>query len=224
MGLAIAGWLVASIIGSVGATILLAATGHANQNTNRLPFWLIAVEQLPLYVGLVGVTIVISRQWGTSRFRDDYGVRFRLVDAWGFVIGVVMQLVFLPIVYGILSTFVDTSSLDKPAKELTDRAKGSVGIALLVLVIVIGAPIAEEIFFRGLVMRSIAARYSDSIAVVGSAVMFALVHFQPLQFTGLALFGIVLAYCARRTGRLGMGMAAHMSFNATTVVVLLTRR
>ena len=224
MGLAIGGWLVASIIGSAGATILLAATGHANQNTNRLPFWLIAVEQLPLYVGLIGVTIVISRQWGTSHFRDDYGLRFRLADLWGLVVGVVAQLVFLPVVYKVLSFVVDTSSLDKPAKDLTDRANGSVGIALLILVIVLGAPIAEEIFFRGLVMRSIAARYSDSIALIGSAVMFALVHFQPLQFAGLALFGVVLAYCAQRTGRLAMGMAAHMSFNATTVVVLLARR
>jgi uncharacterized protein len=224
VGLAVLGWLVASLIGSAGATILLAAAGHRRTDPDLLPFWLLAVEQLPLYVALIGATVVISRQWGTGRVRDDYGIRFRLVDLWGLVIGVVMQLVFLPVVYKILSVVIDTSSLDKPAKKFTDRANGSVGVALLILVIVIGAPVAEEIFFRGLVMRSIAARYSDAIALVGSAVMFALVHLQPLQFAGLALFGMVLAYCAQRTGRLGMGIAAHMSFNATTVVVLLARR
>jgi uncharacterized protein len=94
---------------------------------------------------------------------------------------------------------------------------------LLVLVIAVGAPIVEEIFFRGLVQRSIAARYSDTVALVGSAVMFGLVHFQPLQFPGLLLFGLVAGYCAQRTRRLGMSMLAHMAFNGVSLAVLLAR-
>jgi uncharacterized protein len=243
VGMAIVAWMIAFVVGVIGATLILAAAGYANPTlhgaelakachcrlpvgtrSTELPLWLIAVQQIPLWTGLLAGAVVISRRWGTGRLRDDYGLHFRLVDLWGVVIGVVVQLVFLPILYKALSLVIDVSSLDKPAKQLTDQAKGSLGVVLLVAVIVIGAPIVEEIFFRGLVLRSIAARYSDVIALVGSALMFALVHFQALQFAGLALFGLVLAYCAQRTGRLGMGMAAHMAFNATTVVLLLAKR
>jgi membrane protease YdiL (CAAX protease family) len=88
----------------------------------------------------------------------------------------------------------------------------------------VAAPVVEELFFRGLVLRSIQARYSDWLAVVGSAVLFALVHFQPVQLPALLLFGIVVGYLALRTKRLGMSIFAHAGFNATTIVYLLASR
>ena len=71
-------------------------------------------------------------------------------------------------------------------------------------------------------MRAIQARWNDGLALVASALFFALVHFQPLQIPGLFAFGLVLGCCAQRTGRLGMGILAHSAFNATAVVMLLT--
>jgi uncharacterized protein len=71
-------------------------------------------------------------------------------------------------------------------------------------------------------MRAIQARWNDSLALVASALFFALVHFQPLQIPGLFAFGLILGACAQRTGRLGMGILAHSAFNATAVVMLLT--
>ena len=39
--------------------------------------------------------------------------------------------------------------------------------------VVVGAPIIEELFFRGLLMRSIQARWNDGLALVASALFFA---------------------------------------------------
>ena len=75
--------------------------------------------------------------------------------------------------------------------------------------VVVGAPIIEELFFRGLLMRSIQARWNDSLALVASSLFFALVHFQPLQIPGLFMFGLIAGTCAQRTGRLGMSIFAH---------------
>jgi membrane protease YdiL (CAAX protease family) len=222
VGIALAGWLAALIISNVGAVLILSATGYANTDYKDLPLWLIAVLQVPLWLGLLGAVIVVSRRFGTGSLRKDYGFWFRASDVIGVPIGVVVQLVFLPLLYRALSIFVDTSKVDEPAKNLTDRAQG-IGVVLLVVLVVVGAPIVEELFFRGLLLRSIEARWNDTLALWASAILFGLAHFELLQLPALVLFGLVAGYCAQRTGRLGMSIWAHAGFNATTVAFLLFR-
>jgi membrane protease YdiL (CAAX protease family) len=222
VGIALAGWFAALVVSNIGAVIILAATNYTGTDYNDLPLWLIAVLQVPLWVGLVGAVVVVSRRFGTGSLRKDYGFRFRKSDVLGVPIGVVVQLVFIPLLYRALEVFVDTSSVSDPAERLTDRAEG-IGVALLVVLVVVGAPIIEELFFRGLLLRSIEARWTDNLALLASAILFGLAHFELLQLPALVLFGLVAGYCAQRTGRLGMSIWAHVGFNATTVAFLLWR-
>jgi membrane protease YdiL (CAAX protease family) len=222
IGIALAGWFAALLFSNIGAVAILAVADESGTDFNDLPLWLIAVLQVPLWVGLVGVVVIVSRHFGTGSLRKDYGFRFRSGDILGLPIGVVVQLVFVPVLYRILSIVVDTSSVSEPAERLTDRAEG-LGVVLLVLLVVVGAPIIEELFFRGLLLRSIQARWSDSLALVTSSILFGLAHFELLQLPALVMFGLVAGYCAQRTGRLGMSIWAHVGFNATTVAFLLWR-
>jgi membrane protease YdiL (CAAX protease family) len=220
IGITLAAWFAAFLFSNIGAAVLLAATGYSNTDYKDLPLWLIAVLQVPLWIGLVGAVIIVSRRFGTGSLERDYGFRFRAVDVVGFPIGVVVQLVFVPLLYRLVGLFIDTSSVSEAAKNLTDRAQG-VGVALLVILVVIGAPLIEELFFRGLLLRSIEARWNDGLALVASSVLFGLAHFELLQLPALIMFGLVAGYCAQRTGRLGMSVWAHAGFNATTVLLLL---
>jgi membrane protease YdiL (CAAX protease family) len=138
------------------------------------------------------------------------------------VVGIVTQLVVIPIIYAPLLRLLDDPDLSAEAKALTDRAHG-VGIALLVILTIVGAPIIEELFFRGLLLRSLLRRLPPWAAIGISSLLFAFVHFQPLQFLALAIFGAIAGTLAWRSGRLGPSICAHMAFNATTVIVLLTR-
>ena len=71
-------------------------------------------------------------------------------------------------------------------------------------------------------MRSIQARWNDGLALVASALFFALVHFQPLQIPGLFAFGLIARH-VRPTHRAARDVIlAHSGFNATAVVMLLT--
>ena len=116
----------------------------------------------------------------------------------------------------LLATLSDAAATDTLARR--DHVLFAL---LLVLIVVIGAPLVEELFFRGLFLRALQKRgLPDWAAVVGSAAVFGAVHFQLLQFVGLFAIGLVLAVMAVRTGRLGMSIATHMAFNATSVVVL----
>src|SRR5207248_894152 len=84
----------------------------------------------------------------------------------------------------------------------------------------LGVPIVEELFFRGLVLRSLLRRWGPTASVIGSAVVFGVVHLELLQLPALVVLGLVLGVLVVRTGRLGPSIWAHGAFNAVTVVSL----
>ena len=127
---------------------------------------------------------------------------------------------FVPVLYFPLRPFIDVDEVARPAEELTSGVQGFEVVLLLVL-LVVGAPLVEELFYRGLLQRSLTAAWNDTLALVVTATLFGLAHFQLLQLPALILFGLVVGYMAKRTGRLGMSVLAHSGFNATTVFLLL---
>jgi membrane protease YdiL (CAAX protease family) len=153
-------------------------------------------------------------------------VRWGLGDApLGFAAGLLTQLILIPLLYGPIFwlTDLDSSDLEDPARGLTDRATNSFGVAMLILIVGIGAPIVEEIFYRGLLQRSLERRFGVWTGILGSAVLFGVSHFQLLQLPALVMFGVVLGVLAQRTGRLAAPIAAHIVFNMTTVLFLVGR-
>jgi membrane protease YdiL (CAAX protease family) len=78
----------------------------------------------------------------------------------------------------------------------------------------------EELFFRGLLLRSLLRRVPQGWSVGISALLFALLHLEPLQIPGLFAIGVILAVLALRSGRLGPGICAHAAFNAIAVTAL----
>jgi membrane protease YdiL (CAAX protease family) len=86
------------------------------------------------------------------------------------------------------------------------------------LVIVVVAPIVEELTFRGL-GYSLLARYGRWIAIIGTGVAFALAHGLVNAFPLLAAFGIGLAYLRSRVDSVYPGMIVHGLFNAIALTV-----
>lgn len=215
------GFGVALSASAIATVAMLSALGYKlNVATKDLPLWLIAVLQVPLWSGLIGAPWFASRRRGIGNLRADFGLAVRRTDpGWGLGMGVLLQLA-VALVYSVVK--VSECDLSGPARNLTDKANGIIGIPLLVLITVIGAPVVEELFFRGLVLRSLTKRGLPGWAAVAvSAVVFAGFHFQPAQFAGLTVVGLGLGFLAYRTGRLGAGMIAHAAFNAVSVVALL---
>jgi membrane protease YdiL (CAAX protease family) len=214
-------WLVAFLVAVVGGALIIAITGYTDVDNDEYPLWLDALLVLPLWIPLIVGTVIVTRRLGTGHPLRDLGVRFVAFDLVGIPLGIATQLVFVDGLYRLLEAFgVDTSELDQPAEELADRADHALWVVVLVLMVVVGAPFVEEIFFRGLLMRSLQARWNDTVALVASAVFFGLVHLQSLQLPGLILFGLVAGICTQRTGRLGMAILAHAAFNATALIGL----
>ena len=107
--------------------------------------------------------------------------------------------------------------LGGPAFRETAAVHGPGRVVLLYILLAAGAPLVEELFFRGLLLRGLLARLPGIPSVLVSAVLFAVAHFELLQFAGLAAFGAVLGLLSWRSGRLGPGVVAHATFNAAAL-------
>jgi membrane protease YdiL (CAAX protease family) len=101
------------------------------------------------------------------------------------------------------------------------------GVLLVVLAVVV-APISEELFFRGVLFRTVRDRHGFWPAALASAIPFGLVHYVPapaidallLQVT-MVFTGVGLAWIYDRRDTIVAPAAAHVVFNLVGVVTIL---
>ncbi len=218
-GAYVVGILVSTVVGGIAAGV----TGTTDSVGTTV------AGTMGLWVGFAGVPALIVARRHLGPFPAAVRLRARAADLpLGLAAGAASSVVLVRLVYALLQVtgIVDHHQLDKiddPAKDLFGSARG-VGTVALVVVVVVGAPIVEEIFFRGFLQRALVARLGPGWGIGATAVVFGITHFEALQFAGLVAFGAVLGVLAHRTRRLGPNIAAHMTFNAITVAVLLATR
>lgn len=187
----------------------------------------LVLSQAGLWLGLLGACVLASRRWGTGDLRADYAIRMRRSDVGlGLLLSlaaralavVVVSLVALlaPRLAGTQSGVFDLVAEDRAA------------LVALSLMLVVGAPVVEEIFFRGLLLRSLRCRLTLPLAVALQAVAFGAVHVDPAQGWGnvgvvltLVAVGVVLGIVAERYRRLGPSMWAHAWFNLLPATILV---
>ncbi len=216
------GLIAAHAAALVGGAAILGALGLTEQaDLDDARISILFLIQVPLWLGYLAFTWWPSRAKGHG-IREDFGLRTTVSDAAiGLVVGVVTQVVVVPLVlWPILALWPDQDP-SEAARELTDRAAGAADAVVLVLLVVVCAPIVEELFYRGLVLRSMENAWGTGVAVVASSVLFGAVHLQLVQLPALVAFGLVAAVLTVRTRRLGPAIWAHVGFNATTVAYLL---
>ncbi|HEU5324317.1 MAG TPA: type II CAAX endopeptidase family protein [Candidatus Limnocylindria bacterium] len=108
--------------------------------------------------------------------------------------------------------------------QLAERAVETLDPWLVVLVVIFLAPVAEELFFRGVVFNAWLREGGVRWAFIGSTLLFALIHLSIAAFVPILLLGFALAWIYRRTQSLLAPIALHATFNGISVVlVLLTR-
>lgn len=88
--------------------------------------------------------------------------------------------------------------------------------------VVIGlmAPLAEEIVFRGAVLRAL-LKWNENhwVGIAVSAALFALIHMNPAQMPHAFLIGLLLGWMYYRTGSIIPGMVYHWVNNSAAFAV-----
>jgi len=81
------------------------------------------------------------------------------------------------------------------------------------------APLAEEIVFRGAVLRSLLDKQRPWVAIAISALLFAVAHLNPAQMPHAFMVGLLLGWMYYRTGSILPGMAYHWANNSAAYVI-----
>jgi membrane protease YdiL (CAAX protease family) len=236
-------WLVFAVAGflagQVGALVFGEVAGLAAGKTASQmqaiatqpvpPEWYVVSTLLGLWIGFVGAPWLASRTQGTRHFLRDLGVRFRLIDLVGIGIGIggqiLVALMYAPFQHEI-------HDFNGPSQRLTGASHGG-GFVIIAIATVLLAPAMEELFFRGLLLKALVRLFTPlgarprGVRVVGvvaavvlDGLLFGLAHGEWVQLAGLAAFGMVLAAVSYRTGRLGMNIVAHATFNMIAILAI----
>jgi membrane protease YdiL (CAAX protease family) len=122
--------------------------------------------------------------------------------------------------------------LDGPVQKIFGQTS-ALEMVILCLMTALGAPLVEEIFFRGMLLPALLAtrpaiwrpgRTYLPVAIVLNGILFGAAHGELLQLPAIALTGMVFAYLYVRTQRLIPCIIAHASFNSVSVAILIVHR
>lgn len=92
-------------------------------------------------------------------------------------------------------------------------------IAFFCLAVVV-APIAEELFFRGVLYRFLKEKFGLSLAMLSSATLFAMVHGSLHAFLGLLVLGVLLSHVYEKSRDIRVPILFHAAFNLTSLLML----
>ncbi|WP_299581419.1 type II CAAX endopeptidase family protein [uncultured Sunxiuqinia sp.] len=81
------------------------------------------------------------------------------------------------------------------------------------LIIVILAPLVEEILFRGIILKSFLNKYSPLQSILLTAFLFGAIHFNINQLVSGLLAGVFLGYLYWQTQSLSLCILSHMIYN-----------
>ena len=169
--------------------------------------------------------IVTTRLQGNGP-RLDLGLSVRRIDiAWG-IGGGLACLGLGWIAAAITEHFA--GSFDSAAGDAVSNVDAGRWILwAFALCALVGAPLFEELCFRGLAFAAIAKATSRAglpavpWATIGSALLFALAHLEPVRIPVLLTIGLVLSLLRARTGRIGASVIAHSVNNLIAVATML---
>ncbi len=87
---------------------------------------------------------------------------------------------------------------------------------IVLLVACVGAPIAEEIFFRGFLFRVVQQAATPVVAVIVTSVLFGAVHEASVAIP-VGVLGLCFGYIRMKTGGIGSSILIHVVHNSLTV-------
>jgi Predicted metal-dependent membrane protease len=117
------------------------------------------------------------------------------------------------ILAGILGNFIPSDESVNGA--ITEGFNNFFGVFAIVVL----APVFEETLFRGIILRGFLKNYGAAKSIIVSAVLFGILHLNPLQSINAAILGIALGWLFLKTGSLWVCIFFHSLNNGLSTVL-----
>ena len=161
----------------------------------------------------MAIYMLAAELYMIHKCRKKFHLRVRLEKIQQMPKTIIFLLVFLVGLFQFIPMIALANFMDLPdymEQDFVDMANNPIGILMLCII----APIAEEYLFRGLMMRKMLRwNISPWYAIIGSSIMFGLIHLNPAQIPGAIILGIVIAWMCYRTRSLIPGIIIHITNN-----------
>ena len=108
---------------------------------------------------------------------------------------------------------------EQSAVEVLRSASEGAGLMAFVLITVVMAPLGEELLFRGVLYPAIKRAGFPRLALWGTSLLFATIHFNRPIFIPLLLLSLLLVWLYEYTDNFLAPLTAHALFNAANLVL-----
>jgi membrane protease YdiL (CAAX protease family) len=180
---------------------------------------------LAAVIYVLSLTLVIGLPWLVNKRRttkQDIGLT--RLPSWmdillapaGFVVYFIISSLLVLVVTNLVSGFNPDQAQETGFENISQRYEYILAFVTLVII----APIAEEILFRGYLYGKLKKHAPVWVAVLATSILFGVVHGR--WNVGLDVFALSLVLCSLRevTGNIWAGMILHMLKNAVAFYFL----
>lgn len=202
------------VAGGIGFGVLLSLDADPDEGDVFFsPAYALVI--LGSYAVLLGATIVVTRRW-FGEPREVLRVRrtpFWPAVGWSaltFVVSIGASLVLEEIFHG-----AEDQGLTPNA--FPGGTEAAIGLALTALGICLFGPLVEELYFRGLLYHAL-RRWGVPVAVIGSSILFSLVHGVPRAIPVLFVLGAAFALLAEKTNSIIPAAVLHALNNSLAML------
>lgn len=202
-------WLLAfAVVGTLLISALVTGAGSVLGGASNADAW----SGILLYLPIVAwVVLMVGRRAGVN-----VAAMFRWPRlGWYWLVVAGMLLVQFVFSLGAITL----TQLIAPGLDDSLEGVGQGNLLLVLLGLVILPPLVEETVFRGVLIERFAVKWSLSVGIVVSAILFGILHADPV---GAGVFGVITALLYLRTGSLWPGILIHGVNNLVALVAMRT--
>lgn len=212
-------------LGSLATRAILPDAAFATQEGK---FFLFVSNSIVLHGGTLLLVAVFLREHGVG-WREGFGLGS--AGCWRTLgLAVAGVLVALPVALALqqLSAMGMRSVSVQPEVQVVvqtlQETQSLQQRVFFAFVAILGAPVVEEIIFRGILYPAIKQRGWPRLALWGTSLLFALTHANVATFLPLTFLALVLVFLYERTGNLLAPILTHSLFNAANYFALVFQR
>jgi membrane protease YdiL (CAAX protease family) len=173
----------------------------------------LSVAWMVIVVGLFLRVYVAPAPWN-GRGRARSRVRPPVRRAWAWIAATAPAMAVLPLALWTALLALGLAQEVDYGEKLEKWLAQPGGEAAFVVLAVLVAPLLEEFGFRGWIQRPMERRLGAQAAIAGSALLFAVAHFQPDYLPVRLAGGLVLGHAVYATRSIWAGVALHLAWNA----------